>query len=48
MGEPQVVRVAGRSVVDGLDDVALGVLGVWLVLGPFALRLRRRTARVSG
>lgn len=47
VGEPQVVRVAGRSVLDGLDDVALGVLGVWLVLGPVALWLRRRTARVS-
>lgn len=46
-GDPEVVRVAGRSVVDGLGPVVLGVLGVWLVLGPVALWLRRRAARVS-
>lgn len=38
--DPELVRVAGRSAVDGLLAVVLGVLGVWAVLGPLALWLR--------
>lgn len=40
--DPELVRVAGRSAVTGLVPVLLGVLGVWALLGPIALSLRRR------
>jgi hypothetical protein len=43
--DPEIVRVAGRSAVDGIGPVALGVLGVWTVLGPSALWLRHRRRR---
>lgn len=42
--DPELVRVAGRSAVDGVLPLALGVAGVWAVLGPLALWLRRRRA----
>jgi hypothetical protein len=40
--DPELVRVAGRSAVDGLPTVLLGVLVGWAVLGPLALWLRGR------
>lgn len=40
--DPDLVRVAGRSAVDGVVPLLLGVLAVWVVLGPLALWLRRR------
>lgn len=43
--EPELVRVAGRSALDGVLPLLLGVLGVWAVLGPLALWLRRRAGR---
>lgn len=45
--DPEQVRVAGRSVVDGIVPVLLGVTGVWAVLGPTAVRLRRRQQRLA-
>jgi len=42
LSDPEQVRVAGRSVVDGIVPVCLGVAGVWVVLGPLAVWLRRR------
>ena len=42
LSDPEQVRVAGRSVVDGVVPVCLGVAGVWAVLGPLAVWLRRR------
>ena len=42
VGEPDLVRVAGRSALDGVLPLTLGVLVVWAVLGPLALWLRRR------
>jgi hypothetical protein len=42
--DPELVRVAGRSAVDGVLPLALGVAVVWAVLGPLALWLRRRRA----
>lgn len=42
--DPELVRVAGRSAVDGVPPLALGVAVVWAVLGPLALWLRRRRA----
>lgn len=42
---PEVVRVAGRSAVDGVLPLGLAVVGVWVVLGPLALWLRRRRRR---
>ena len=44
--DPEQVRVAGRSVVDGILPVLLGVAAVWAVLGPVAVWLRRRRGRV--
>jgi hypothetical protein len=48
MSDPEQVRVAGRSVVDGITPMLLGVVAVWLVLGPVAVWLRRRPKRVLG
>ncbi len=45
LSDPEQVRVAGRSVVDGVVPVLLGVGAVWAVLGPVAVRLRRRRER---
>lgn len=42
--DPEQVRVAGRSVVDGIPATLLMVAAVWAVLGPLALRLRHRPA----
>jgi hypothetical protein len=44
--DPEQVRVAGRSVVDGIAPTLLGVAAVWAVLGPVAVWLRRRRDRV--
>jgi hypothetical protein len=44
--DPEQVRVAGRSVVDGIVPMLLGVAAVWAVLGPVAVWLRRRRDRV--
>jgi hypothetical protein len=44
--DPEQVRVAGRSVVDGILPMLLGVAAVWAVLGPVAVWLRRRRDRV--
>ncbi|MBW0117370.1 hypothetical protein I4J48_19205 [Pseudonocardia sp. KRD-169] len=43
--EPELVRVAGRSTVDGIVPTVLGVVGTWVVLGPLAFWLRRRRSR---
>lgn len=40
--DPEQVRVAGRSVVDRILPMLLGVAAVWAVLGPLAVWLRRR------
>jgi hypothetical protein len=42
--EPELVRVAGRSTVDGILPITLGVAGTWLLLGPLSVWLRRRRA----
>lgn len=47
--EPELVRVEGRAWTIGLAPVLLGILGIWVVLGPIAwglarLRRRRRAA----
>ena len=45
--DPELVRVAGRTWREGLVPVVLGVVGLWVVLGPGAYglaRLRRRRA----
>jgi hypothetical protein len=42
VSDPEQVRVAGRSVVDGIVPVLLGDAAVWAVLGPLAVWLRRR------
>jgi hypothetical protein len=47
LSDPENVRVAGRSVVDGVTPMLLGLAGVWAVLGPVAAWLRRRRDRVS-
>lgn len=43
--EPDLVRVAGRGAVDGLGPMLLGLAGVWAVLFPLALLIRRRSSR---
>lgn len=43
--KPELVRVAGRSWTAGLGPVALGIVGLWVVLGPGAWALARRRAR---
>jgi hypothetical protein len=45
--DPEQVRVAGRSVVDGIVPALLAVVGVWAVLGPLAVWLRRRRGRLA-
>ncbi|MCD2190870.1 DUF3592 domain-containing protein [Actinomycetospora soli] len=47
--KPELVRVAGRSWTAGLGPVALGVVGLWVVLGPtaWALARRRRAAAAA-
>jgi hypothetical protein len=40
--DPELVRVAGRSALDGVLPLLLGVVVVWALLGPLALWLRRR------
>ena len=45
--DPEQVRVAGRSVVDGIVPAVLGVAGVWTLLGPLAVWLRRRRNRAT-
>jgi hypothetical protein len=45
VSDPEQVRVAGRSVADGIVPVVLGVAAVWAVLGPLAVWLRRRRSR---
>ncbi|WP_018330811.1 DUF3592 domain-containing protein [Actinomycetospora chiangmaiensis] len=40
--KPELVRVAGRSWTEGLGPVALGIVGLWVVLGPTAWALARR------
>jgi hypothetical protein len=42
--KPDLVRVAGRSALDGTVPLLLDVLGTWAVLGPLAVWLRRRRA----
>ena len=43
--KPQLVRVEGRTWRQGLLPVALGVVGVWALLGPAAWALARRRRR---
>ena len=45
LSDPEQVRVAGRSVVDGIVPMLLGVAVAWAVLGPVAVWLRRRPGR---
>ena len=40
--KPELVRVAGRSWTEGLLPAALGVVGLWAVLGPLVWYLVRR------
>jgi hypothetical protein len=42
--KPELVRVAGRSAIDGVLPLGIGVLVMWAVLGPLAVWLRRRRA----
>jgi hypothetical protein len=43
--KPSLVRVAGRSAVDGVIPLGLGVVVTWAVLGPLTVWLwRRRSA----
>ncbi len=48
LSDPEQVRVAGRSVVDGIVPTLLGVAGVWAVLGPVAVWLGRRPSVSEG
>jgi len=48
LSDPEQVRVAGRSVLDGVVPTLLGVAAVWAVLGPLALWLRRRRVGRAG
>ena len=45
--KPELVRVAGRSWTAGLAPVAVGIVGLWVVLGPAAWALARRRRRTS-
>jgi hypothetical protein len=40
--DPELVRVAGRSAIDGVLPLSVGVVVVWALLGPLARWLRRR------
>ena len=40
--KPELVRVAGRNWTEGLAPVALGVAGLWVLLGPLTWYLARR------
>jgi hypothetical protein len=42
---PELVRVAGRSALDGVLPLMLGVVVVWALLAPTAMWLRSRRAR---
>lgn len=42
---PERVRVLGRSAVDGIGSILMGVTIVWLVVGPVVVWLRRRRIR---
>ena len=46
LSDPEQVRVAGRSVVDGIVPALLAVAGVWAVLGALAVWLRRNRGGV--
>jgi hypothetical protein len=47
--KPELVRVAGRNWTEGLTPVALGVAGLWVLLGPLTWYLaRRRRTGASG
>jgi hypothetical protein len=40
--DPELVRVAGRTALEGVLPLVFGLVVVWAVLGPLALWLRRR------
>jgi hypothetical protein len=40
--DPELVRVAGRTVASSSGPLLMGVVVVWAVLGPLAIWLRRR------
>ncbi len=40
--KPELVRVADRNWTEGLAPVALGIAGLWVVLGPLTWYLARR------
>lgn len=46
--QPDRVRVAGRSAVDGILPTAIGLVVIWAVFGPLVVWLRRRRDRLSG
>jgi len=46
--EPELVRVAGRSALDGVLPLGLGVVLTWALLGPLAYRLRRSRTATAG
>jgi hypothetical protein len=46
--DPELVRVAGRSALDGVLPMLLGVAVVWAVLTPLAHWLRRRRTAARG
>jgi hypothetical protein len=47
LSDPDRVRVAGRSAADRIGPMLLGVAGLWTLLGPLALWLRRRRERAG-
>jgi hypothetical protein len=42
LGKPELVRVAGTSALEESGPIGLALVGVWALLGPLALWLRRR------
>jgi hypothetical protein len=44
---PDLVRVAGRSALNSMGPLLLGVLVSWLLLGPLVLWIRRRRAAAA-
>lgn len=46
--KPELVRVADRTWTEGLAPAALGVAGLWVVLGPLAWYLARRRRAGAG